>query len=211
MNSSKSLSLGIQTQLHFPSNTHNLISHHTSFSFHNKIRVISNNPRIKKLRTSSNILAKATSAATNTFYTVETEETLYDLLGISESCTLSDIKQAYRQMALKYHPDVSLCDQVDKYTERFIKVQEAYETLSDPESRAMYDGSISTGLHLAFSGSRFEVRSQEKARWKESWQAQLAELKRSKVDEVKKMSWAARVRKQHIESSGSDPEQYGSV
>ncbi|GFY93057.1 hypothetical protein Acr_08g0014530 [Actinidia rufa] len=78
----------------------------------------------------------------------------YDLLGISETGTLLEIKHAYKQLARKYHPDVSPPGRVDEYTQRFIRVQEAYETLSDPGRRAMYDRDMARGLHLAFSARK---------------------------------------------------------
>lgn len=80
--------------------------------------------------------------------------TFYDLLGIPETGTLPEIKQAYKQLARKYHPDVSPPDRVEEYTRRFIRVQEAYETLSDPRRRALYDRDMSRGLHLAFSARK---------------------------------------------------------
>lgn len=79
---------------------------------------------------------------------------LYNLLGIPESGTLPEIKQAYKQLARKYHPDVSPPDRVEEYTKQFIRVQQAYETLSDPRRRAMYDRDMSKGLHLAFSARK---------------------------------------------------------
>ncbi|THU58743.1 hypothetical protein C4D60_Mb03t17630 [Musa balbisiana] len=78
----------------------------------------------------------------------------YELLGIPESGSFDDIKRAYKQMALKYHPDVSPPDLAEEYTRRFIEVQEAYETLSDPRLRALYDRDLARGLHLAFSARR---------------------------------------------------------
>lgn len=78
----------------------------------------------------------------------------YDLLGIPESGSLPEIKQAYKQLARKYHPDVSPPDRVEEYTKRFIQVQEAYETLSDPRRRAMYDTDMARGLNLAFCSGR---------------------------------------------------------
>ncbi|RRT53711.1 hypothetical protein B296_00049660, partial [Ensete ventricosum] len=78
----------------------------------------------------------------------------YEMLGIPESGSFDDIKKAYKQMALKYHPDVSPPDLADEYTRRFIEVQEAYETLSDPRLRALYDRDLARGLHLAFSARR---------------------------------------------------------
>ncbi|XP_010036781.2 chaperone protein dnaJ 20, chloroplastic [Eucalyptus grandis] len=77
-------------------------------------------------------------------------DSFYDLLGISESGTMSEIRQAYKQLVLKYHPDVSPPDRAKEYTKRFIRVQEAYETLSDPTSRASYDRDMATGGRKPF-------------------------------------------------------------
>ncbi|RAL54432.1 unnamed protein product [Cuscuta campestris] len=78
----------------------------------------------------------------------------YDLLGIPETGSLSDVKHAYKQLARKYHPDVSPPDRVDDHTRRFIRVQEAYETLSDPARRALYDRDMAKGLNFALSARR---------------------------------------------------------
>lgn len=80
--------------------------------------------------------------------------TFYELLGIPETGSLLEIKQAYKQLARKYHPDVSPPGRVEEYTQRFIRVQEAYETLSDPRSRELYDHHMGKGLHLAFTARR---------------------------------------------------------
>ncbi|KAL5702894.1 hypothetical protein ACHQM5_028056 [Ranunculus cassubicifolius] len=87
----------------------------------------------------------------------ETALSFYELLGISESGSFSEIKQAYKHLARKYHPDVSPPDRTEEYTKRFIQVQEAYETLSDPNTRALYDRDMARGLHLAFSARKHEV------------------------------------------------------
>ena len=47
------------------------------------------------------------------------------------------IKSAYRRAAKRYHPDIS-----PKNEEKFKEVQEAYETLSDPEKKAVYDQKV---------------------------------------------------------------------
>ncbi|KAL0382798.1 UNVERIFIED_CONTAM: Chaperone protein dnaJ 20, chloroplastic [Sesamum calycinum] len=61
----------------------------------------------------------------------------YELLGIPETGSLVEIKQAYKQLARKYHPDVSPPGRAEEYTQTFIRVQEAYETLSDPRESAL--------------------------------------------------------------------------
>jgi len=78
----------------------------------------------------------------------------YELLGIPESGSLMEIKNAYKQLARKYHPDVSPPGRVEEYTKRFIQVQEAYETLSDPSRRAMYDHDMAKGINFAFNARR---------------------------------------------------------
>lgn len=85
---------------------------------------------------------------------VAEELSFYDLLGIPETGSLMDIKHAYKQLARKYHPDVSPPGRVEEYTKRFIQVQEAYETLSDPSRRIMYDTDMARGVHLAFSARK---------------------------------------------------------
>jgi len=61
----------------------------------------------------------------------------YDILGIKATATQAEIKKAYRVMALKYHPDKNLGD--EEAGEKFKKVSEAYQILSDPDLRANYN------------------------------------------------------------------------
>lgn len=130
----------------------------------------------------------------------------YELLGISEEGSFEEIKKAYKQLARKYHPDVSPPDRMEEYTRRFIVVQEAYETLSDPRLRAIYDRDLARGLlHLAFSARRrFDEELEEKSHWRRRWQDQLGELERRsmyKDSEDNHLSWGARMRRQRATSS----------
>ncbi|KAJ2934985.1 hypothetical protein H1R20_g2087, partial [Candolleomyces eurysporus] len=62
----------------------------------------------------------------------------YEVLEVSEDATADDLKKAHRRKALEHHPDKNL-DDTDEAKVRFSRVQEAYETLSDPNLRADYD------------------------------------------------------------------------
>lgn len=64
-------------------------------------------------------------------------EDYYKLLGVERNAAEPDIKAAYRKLARKLHPDVNKDD--PNAAERFGKVSEAYEVLSDPEKRQKYD------------------------------------------------------------------------
>ncbi len=61
----------------------------------------------------------------------------YDILGVQRTATEKEIRQAYRKLARSYHPDLN---PNDKQAEaRFKEIGQAYEVLSDPEKRKLYD------------------------------------------------------------------------
>lgn len=74
----------------------------------------------------------------------------YEVLGLQKGADENEIKKAYRKLAKKYHPDTN---QGNKEAElRFKEITEAYEVLSDPEKRKVYD----SGGAEAFEGEAFE-------------------------------------------------------
>ncbi len=92
----------------------------------------------------------------------------YELLGVPHKAPLKEIRQAYRKLARKYHPDLNPGDKSSE--EKFKKVQEAYDILSDTKKRQMYDqfgfdaervqqgaggGGPNPGVNVDFSGFDF--------------------------------------------------------
>nr|QEG03154.1 chaperone protein DnaJ 20 isoform X1 [Cymbidium ensifolium] len=136
----------------------------------------------------------------------ETKCNFYELLGIPASGSYDDIKRAYKHLARKYHPDVSPPDLTEEYTRRFIEVKEAYEILSDPGHRALYDRHLGRGLQLAFSTRRhFDKDKEEKTWWRNRCEEQLAGLSRKSMrkNSDENLSWGARMRRRRRAESSA--------
>ncbi len=63
-------------------------------------------------------------------------ENYYDILGVKKNASIDEIKKAYKELAKKYHPDVSKEAESEK---KFKEINEAYSVLSDPEKKQNYD------------------------------------------------------------------------
>jgi molecular chaperone DnaJ len=59
-------------------------------------------------------------------------------LGLKKGASEADIKKRFKKLAIKHHPDKNK-DDPEGSKERFMKVANAYEILSDPDKRAIYD------------------------------------------------------------------------
>jgi len=68
----------------------------------------------------------------------------YDLLGVTKEATDNDIKKQYRKLAMQYHPDKNPGN--PEAVEKFKEISTAYEALSDPEKREIYDKYGEEGL-----------------------------------------------------------------
>lgn len=74
------------------------------------------------------------------------EESYYEILGINKNASKDEIKKAYRKLAKKYHPDRLNENERKEGEEKFKKIGEAYEILSDDEKRKIYDKYGKEGL-----------------------------------------------------------------
>jgi len=84
----------------------------------------------------------------------ETKRDYYEVLGVDKSVSEDELKKAYRKLAKKYHPDANP-DNKEEAEKKFKEVNEAYEVLSDPKKRQMYDQyghSGPNGYDSGFSG-----------------------------------------------------------
>ncbi|XP_019439119.1 PREDICTED: DPH4 homolog [Lupinus angustifolius] len=163
----------------------NILSLSSSHSISNQLHFhpLSNNKHQKPLSMHFSVSCRATTHAdANNFYNM--------LSLCPKSATMDDIKRSYRSMALRYHPDV--CHDVSKKeesTKMFVKLNAAYNTLSNPRLRAEYDSELLLGLRSQTSvGDEYES-------WRCRWQQQVIQLKRRPQ---KKGSWGTKIRAQNM-------------
>ncbi|XP_047329370.1 chaperone protein dnaJ 11, chloroplastic-like [Impatiens glandulifera] len=132
-----------------------------SSTFLPSTQFLSSNPRLSVQRTSQSPtttvnfrrthLISASCATVERSSVSSPSSSLYEVLGIQSGATCQEIKTAYRRLARVVHPDVTAADGGGRTADEFIKIHTAYSTLSDPEKRAVYDGSLFLDRMRGFS------------------------------------------------------------
>lgn len=75
----------------------------------------------------------------------------YEILGLKKGATVEELRKAYRELALRHHPDRVSADKKKKAEEAFKEISEAYGVLSDPKKRALYDQYGHDGVDKSFA------------------------------------------------------------
>lgn len=73
-------------------------------------------------------------------------QTMYSVLGVQQNAQAEEIKRAFRRMSLQWHPDH--CREPDAH-DRFIRIKQAYDVLSQPGKRARYDAGLALEMSLS--------------------------------------------------------------
>jgi len=82
---------------------------------------------------------------------MSTKRDYYEILSVKKNATLDEIKKAYREMAMRYHPDRVPHEQKKEAEEKFKEMSEAYAVLSDSQKRALYDQYGHSGIDQKYA------------------------------------------------------------
>ncbi|CAI5934218.1 unnamed protein product, partial [Closterium sp. NIES-64] len=101
-------------------------------------------------------------SATGTNVAADADVDLYELLGVDRSTDKTELKRAFRKLALQYHPDVNSDPGA---ADTFIQLSNAYEVLVDEEQRALYDRFGAAALSRDFMSGREGSAQRKGAAW----------------------------------------------
>ncbi|XP_022741068.1 chaperone protein dnaJ 20, chloroplastic-like [Durio zibethinus] len=119
----------------------------------------------------------------------------YEVLSLdSENVGLAEIKKAYRRMVLQYHPDVCPPSAKEESTKRFLELQMAYETLSDPVSRKMYDYDLGLVDPIGYGVWNCLMEERRSKFPRDAWEKQVDGLKKRSHVRMQRMKNRSRQR-----------------
>lgn len=151
----------------------------------------------KQLRPTHVYFATISCRATKLVEETKNGSNFYKMLSVNpKSATMEEIKRAYRSMALQYHPDVCHDPSMkEESTKNFVRLNAAYETLSNPMLREQYDSEL--GLRNNMMNNNNIVNDEI---WRSRWQEQVVELKKRSSRRMgqKGRSWGSRMRTQSM-------------
>ncbi|KAI4836468.1 DnaJ protein [Plasmodium brasilianum] len=85
-------------------------------------------------------------------------KSFYDILNVKKGSSKNEIKQAYRKLALMYHPDRNPNNRKES-EQKFREITEAYETLSDDNKKKIYDSQLNNGFYSDNFNSNYSTSS----------------------------------------------------
>lgn len=116
----------------------------------------------------------------------ESPRTYYDILELSRRAKQEEVKEAYRKLAKRYHPDRNADD--PEAESKFKEIQEAHATLSDPWKRALYDQDLQFGEYG--SAATTDV---EKETWTEHWEKETPEEREARRERYRRYAAGERL------------------
>ena len=97
-----------------------------------------------------------------------TDRDFYDVLGVARTASDDHIKEAFRKLALEYHPDRNRSPEAE---ERFKDISEAYSVLSDPDKRALYNAVASEEYDDRWVEFRYQWQSEAATQSRRNYEA----------------------------------------
>ncbi len=82
---------------------------------------------------------------------MSTKRDYYEILGVQKTASIDEIKRAYRELALKFHPDRVPHEQKKEAETKFKEISEAYAVISDEQKRSLYDNYGHSGIDQRYA------------------------------------------------------------